>query len=187
MRALASFHLAAAFLVCFDAFLRPGELYRLICWDVIWAGGLAVLSLRQTKSGHRKNAAEMLVCHSKIANQWLWKGLANKQPNEPLLDETPAQFRSLFFHILDHLQVPGYFSLYSFRRGGATRHFLSDNNIEQTLSRGRWASTSTARIYLQDAAAALSHLEIDEEQRQYMQNLASYLSAHGQDGKRGRR
>ena len=178
---------AAAFLVCFDTFLRPGELYQLTGEDVTWAGGLAVLSLKKTKSGQRKNVTEMVVCQSRLANLWLWMALRHRDPKAPLLDESPAQFRSLFFKLLDHLQVTGYFSLYSFRRGGATWHFLSDNNIEQTLLRGRWSSTSTARIYLQDAAATLSHLQISTEQRQYMKYLAQFLSAKSQNGKRGRR
>ena len=178
---------AAAFLVCFDTFLRPGELYRLTKQDITWARGLAVLSLKKTKSGQRRNVEEMVVCHSRIANRWLWMALQHKDPQDLLVDETPSQLRNLFFHILEHLQVPGYFSLYSFRRGGATWHFLSQDNIEQALLRGRWASSSTARIYLQDAAATLSHLQIDEEQRQYMRFLAHELSAPGQDGERGRR
>lgn len=178
---------AAAFLLCFDTLLRPGELYRLRKQDVTWAGGCAVLSLRNPKTGQRKNANEMVVCHSRVANSWLQRALHPKQPEDTLLDCSPARLRDLFFTILKHLNVPGYFSMYSFRRGGATWHFLSEQNIEQTLLRGRWASTSTARIYLQDAAATLSHLQITPEQRQYMRVLSHALSADGQHGNRGRR
>ena len=67
--------------------------------------------------------------------------------------------------------------MYSFRRGGATWDFVVAQNIEQTLLRGRWASTSTARIYLQDAAATLSHLQITGDQKQYMRQLAQLLAA----------
>jgi integrase len=122
---------AAAFLLSFDTFLRPGELYRLTKQDITWAGSLAVLSLKKTKSGQRRNDGG--ICHSRIANIWLWKALQHKKPQDLLLDETPSQLRSLFFHLLEHLEVPGHFSLYSFRRGGATWHFLSQDNIEQTL------------------------------------------------------
>ena len=178
---------AAAFLLCFDTFLRPGELYRLRKQDITWAGGHAVVSLKNTKTGQRKNANEMVVCHSQVANSWLQKVLHPKKPQDLLLDCSPARLRDLFFKILDHLEVPGYFSMYSFRRGGATWDFLADQNIEHTLLRGRWASTSTARIYLQDAAATLSHLQITPEQRSYMHVLAQSLSADGQHGNRGRR
>ncbi len=50
--------------------------------------------------------------------------------------------------------------MYSFRRGGATWHFLSGGKLEETLLRGRWQSFSTVRIYLQDAAATLIQLQI---------------------------
>eukprot|EP00435_Cladocopium_sp_Y103_P061339 s256_g23.t1 len=178
---------AAAFLVCFDAFLRPGELYHLHKSDITWAGGRAVLSLGQTKSGQRKNASEMVVCHSQVTNYWLLQALKDKPRDAPLLDCSPSAFRHLFFTIIDHLGISGYFSLYSFRRGGATWDFVVDQNIEQTLLRGRWASTSTARIYLQDAAATLAHLSITDQQRSYMKYLSLELSAQSQDGRRGRR
>ena len=58
--------------------------------------------------------------------------------------------------------------------------------MEATLLRGRWVSTTTARIYLQDAAATLSHLQISDAQRSYMKELALILSALGQRGVRGR-
>lgn len=131
LMAVAIVELAPTFLLSFDTFLRPGELYRLTKQDITWAGSLAVLSLKKTKSGQRRNDGG--ICHSRTANIWLWKALQHKKPQDLLLDETPSQLRPLFFHLLEHLEVPGHFSLYSFRRGGATWHFLSQDNIEQTL------------------------------------------------------
>ena len=173
---------AAAFLVCFDTLLRPGELYKLRKKHVTWAGAKAVLSLGQTKTGQRKNASEMVVCRSHVANFWLRQAFQSKSSEDTLLSCSPARLRHLFFTVLDHLKVPGYFSMYNFRRGGAM-----DQNIEQTLLRGRWASTSTARIYLQDAAATLSHLQISDDQRAYMRSLSENLRPSGQHGHRGRR
>ena len=177
---------AAAFLLCFDVMLRPGELYRLRKKDITWAGGKAVVSLKDTKSGLRKGAEEMVICSSHVANSWLALALSSKLPDDLLLDRSPEAFRVLFFSLLDLFCIEGHFSMYSFRRGGATWHFLTEGSLEQTLLRGRWVSTSTARIYLQDAAAALSHLSIKPEQKQYMHSLAQVLSATGQKGVRGR-
>ena len=168
---------AAAFLVCFDGLLRPGELYNLTKSNITWAGGRAVLSLKQTKTGQRKNAEEMVVCESKITNLWLRAALRDKRPNDLLLDISPKDLRTLFFTLLSHLQVSGYFSMYSFRRGGATWHFLSHGSLEATLLKGRWISSSTARIYLQDAAATLSHLQISEANRLYMHRISQVLTA----------
>lgn len=177
---------AAAFLVAFDALLRPGELYALQKQHVTWARGKAILSLHGTKTGQRKAATEMVVCHSHVTNVWLWLALKNKKPKDKLLDCSPADLRHLFHTTIQHLQVAGHFSLYSFRRGGATWHFISEQSMEATLLRGRWVSTTTARIYLQDAAATLSHLQISDAQRSYMKELALILSAPGQRGVRGR-
>ena len=177
---------AAAFLVAFDALLRPGELYALQKQHVTWARGKAILSLHGTKTGQRKAATEMVVCHSHVTNVWLWLALKNKKPKDKLLDCSPADLRHLFHTTIQHLQVAGHFSLYSFRRGVATWHFISEQSMEATLLRGRWVSTTTAHIYLQDAAATLSHLQISDAQRSYMKELALILSAPGQRGVRGR-
>ena len=61
------------------------------------------------------------------------------------------------------------------RRGGASWHFMSSQSLETTLLRGRWASSSTARIYLQDSAAALSHPQIPTAQRRKLQQLCQQL------------
>ena len=174
---LGSLSCAAAFLVAFDTLLRPGELYGLRKKDITWAGGKAVLSLSKTKTGKRKGAEEMVVCDSNLANRWLAIVLRPKSQDDFLLDINPKELRSLFFTFLDHLCVPGYFSMYSFRRGGATWHFLTGGSLESTLLKGRWASSSSARIYLQDAAATLSHLQIAPRDRSYMKLLASELTA----------
>ena len=177
---------AAAFLVAFDTLLRPGELYRLTIGDITWAGGKAVLSLKNTKSGQRRGAEEMVVCSSHVANAWLALAVHGKSKSDPLCDRSPAQLRLLFFSLLEYFNIQGHFSMYSFRRGGATWHFLSEGSLERTLLRGRWISSSTARIYLQDAAAALSHLSLTPEQKRQMHQLTKVLSARGQKGARGR-
>lgn len=123
----------------------------------------------------------MVVCESRVANLWLSKALATKGDDSLLWDEKPEKLRSLFFGILDHLQIQGNFSMYSFRRGGATWHFLTCQGLENTLLRSRCASGSTAHIYLQDAVATLSHLQISQDQRVYMQQLSKYLTAEARE------
>ena len=59
------------FLLAFDAMLRRGELYQLRKRDITWAGGCAVLSLKNTKSGQRAGAEEVVLCNSQVANTWL--------------------------------------------------------------------------------------------------------------------
>lgn len=163
---------AALLLVGFDAFLRPGELYKLTPQDITWASSKACLSLRDTKSGIRKGAEEMVFIQSRLATQFLRRVVKSLSANEPILDRTPKQFRDLFFNMLDFLEIQGHISLYSLRRGGGTHHFMFTQSMESTLLRGRWQSTSTARIYLQDSAASLAHYQLSPAQKQQFLRLA---------------
>ena len=166
---------ATAFLVAFDALLRPGELYKLRVRDLTWASGQAVLTLANTKTGIRKGANEMVLCESAVTNKWLLRVTRDKHPDALLLDRSPQLFRSLFFNVLDLFSIRGNLSMYSFRRGGATWHFLGCQSLESTLLRGRWQSTATARIYLQDAAASLSRYSLTPSQQHVLRRFAAFL------------
>ena len=116
---------AVSFLLGFD---KPGELYQLKKRDFTWAGGKAVVSLRNTKTGQRKGAQEMVVCENSVTNFWLTHALQGKSPDDLLLDVTPKELRCLFFAILAHLEIQGY----SLRRGGATGNFVMFQSMEHT-------------------------------------------------------
>ena len=150
-------------------------MYNLQVRDLQWASGRVTLILRNTQTGQRKGAEEMVFCQSSLATKWLRRICRSLPPTAFILDRSPDAFRSLFFNLLDYLQVPGHISLYSIRRGGATWHFMAEQSLETTLLRGRWQSTSTARIYLQDSAAALAHLQITALQRTFLRQLCRYL------------
>ena len=166
---------AALLLLGFDTFLRPGELYHLQVRDITWASGRAAVALHNTKTGQRKGVDEMVFCESMVANRWLRLATSSLQPHEVILDRSPQDFRSLFFNLLDYLQIPGHVTLYSLRRGGATWHFVTHRALEVTLLRGRWQSTSTARIYLQDSAAALAHFQLSPGHRRRLKQWCNCL------------
>eukprot|EP00438_Fugacium_kawagutii_P004132 Skav211256 [mRNA] locus=scaffold3676:135811:142394:+ [translate_table: standard] len=166
---------AAALLVGFDCLLRPGEIYELKVGDVTWAAGRATLTLHSAKTGQRKGAEEMVFCESHLATKWLRKACAGRGPSDYIIDRTRLQFRTLFFNLLTHFDITGNLSLYSLRRGGATWHFLGERSMESALTRGRWQSTSTARIYLADAAATLVHLQLTQRQTSALTTCSSFL------------
>ena len=56
--------------------------------------------------------------------------------------------------------LAGLFAVYSLRRGGATFSLLLHGSMDKLLLRGRWSSTSTARIYIQDTIATVSQLNL---------------------------
>ena len=168
---------AAGLLLAFDCMLRSGELYTLRVKDISFMRGKAVLNLGQSKAGKRTGHSEMVVCESRLAYKWAQRACQARSKNELLISRGPVFFRKLFHALIDYFQVEGLLTVYSLRRGGATWDFLQHQSMERTLLRGRWSSTSTARIYLQDAVATVSHLQLSAEQRHLAHASAIHLRA----------
>ena len=157
---------AALLLVGFDTFMRSGELYAMQVKHVTFMRGKAVISIPDSKTTGRKNAKEMVVVQSTLANRVLQEAIARRLPGEHVYSKGPAHFRKLFSELKQTFKISSNLTVYSLRRGGATADFLGHGSMEMTLLRGRWASTSTARIYVQDAVATIAHLALTEEQKQ---------------------
>ena len=158
---------AACILTAFDALLRPGELYLLQVKDVTFYGNQAVLALRDTKTGKRKGSGEMVVVESHLATRYLKLACEGKPSRSPILIDGAPAFRLLFKNLVEHFDLSGLFAVYSLRRGGATYNFLQHGSMETTLLRGRWTSSSTARIYIQDTIATVSDLKLTPLQRMH--------------------
>ena len=47
---------------------------------------------------------------------------------------------------------------YGARRGGATWYFLETSSLDATLARGRWATSKTARSYIDDGTLTLAQV-----------------------------
>ena len=162
---------AAAMAACgFDAFLRTGELLGVRPAEVvIYSASRAVIRLERTKTSVRKNAKESVVVRSPIAVRLLREALPLVGALEPVVGLAPHSFRRLFGAVLRAFTLQDYgYGVYSLRRGGATWDFLRHGSMEQTLLRGRWASTATARIYVQDAAAEIASLRLSAAQQSFL-------------------
>lgn len=151
---------AACILTAFDALLRPGEIYLLQVRDISFYAHNAVITLRDTKTGKRRSSGEMVVVESHIALRFLRHACQGRPPGALLLPDGPPAFRQLFKNLVAHFRLVGLFAVYSLRRGGATYAFLMHGSMEKVLLRGRWSSTSTARIYIQDTIATVSQLKL---------------------------
>lgn len=166
---------ASALLVGFDTMLRSGELYRLRIRDIKFYGSKAVLSLGFTKTGKRTNSQEMVVVESQLAVRALLRACAQRRRSELLLYRGERFFRSFYNLLIDFFDLQGLITVYSLRRGGASWDFLQHQSLERTLLRGRWSSTSSARIYLQDATAMVTHLALTPSQKDLARAAASRL------------
>ena len=167
---------AAGLLICFDGMLRSGELYHLAVGDVAFYRDRAVLRLGLTKGGNRTGKEEMVVVNSLVAVKWLRRACCGRSAEEMLLRKGADHFRKCFKLFLCAFSLESYhINVYSLRRGGATWDFLSHQSMERTLLRGRWSSTSSARIYLQDAAAMITHLRLSDDQIDLANSAATLL------------
>ena len=145
--------IAVLLLVGFDTFLRSGELFKLTERNCLIAANKVVINILDSKMGLRLNRPEVVVCQG-LAARLLKAYLSKLQPGDMLLRRSPYKARQVLSCILEALELSSYgFTWYSLRRGGATTHFVANGNIEQTLEKGRWASTRSARAYITRAVA----------------------------------
>ena len=168
---------AAALLIGFDCMLRSGELYALRLQDITFLQNRAVVCLGRSKTGKRTGANEMVVVESSLALRWLRNACSHGCGQDKLLKRGDRFFRKFFAELLQLFQIKGLMTVYSLRRGGATWNFLHHGSMEKTLLRGRWSSTSSARIYLQDSAATVTHLQLTRDQRSFAQTTSRFLCA----------
>ena len=155
--------------------LRSGELYQIRRRHITFYDKHSGIALVDTKTSKRTGAQEMLVIESSEANKYLRLACRKKSPSALLLSGGSPRFRHIFKSLIDLFDVQGYLSVYSLRRGGASWDFLLHGSMERTLLRGRWSSPTTARIYVQDAVATVSHLRLSVAAKQMAVTAAGVL------------
>lgn len=178
---------AMAVLLMFCGMLRVGEVCALTLDDVVFGddqqlGGImqpteAVLRLRRTKTG-RNQAAEVdnpvvvrLLRDFKTAR---WKAAAGGETT--LFQLTTAQLRDLFKRACAALGLQNCgFVCHSCRHGFATLLFARTGNMDLCLVRGRWAATSSARVYIQSGRALLVKTRIPAKAAELGDRMAKDL------------
>ena len=174
---------ALSLLLGFHGLLRTGELLEIRKNHVSQAGprSPAVISLGLTKSGKRAGAAESVTIREEETLRRLWQWLMT--PDAPsLLCGTAHHWRKAFNDCLAACNLQAYdFRPYSLRRGGATMYFGKHGSLDRLLVQGRWASSKTARIYINEGLAVLAELKLTLNktalayQRQFRKSLQSPL------------
>ena len=166
--------LAVLVLLGFDRFARSGELFMAKRGDFTWntTKTKAIWSLPLTKSGQRVGAQESLV----IDDSWLVVALANYMsalsPGDYLRSVSPGIMRSRLKSLLSDLKFPEGYQWYSLRRGGATHFFRATNDLSRVCFVGRWNSIKTARIYLTDALAQSTEIQLEPVVQRNLLRLA---------------
>ena len=188
---------ALSLLLGFHGLLRTGELLGVQKAHVVQSGprSPAVISLGFTKGGKRAGAAESVTIREEDTLRRLWQWLSS--PHTPTtLCGTPHAWRKTFNECLLACQLDSYdFRPYSLRRGGATMYFGRHGSLDRLLVQGRWASSKTARIYINEGLAVLAELKLtfngtaQAYRRQFQKSLRvplQTLELHPKGGPGGR-
>eukprot|EP00971_Amphidinium_carterae_P211388 4194179-Amphidinium_carterae.1 len=187
--------LGAAFHVAFHALLRASEVVTLRVGDVAPQrnGASVVLTLRESKSGHRFGRVETVLVDRRSTVFLLVAAVRNRLPEQSLFEVTYLQLHAGLAWCAKafHLQRL-YIRTHSLRRGGATCYFQMGLTLSQLCVKGRWSQTRTARQYIDQALAESCMAELSaselaalhQAQRQWLARLPASLRMHGGECRR---
>ena len=154
-----------AIVLGFDCMLRPGELVALRREDVLDEGDARVgsehrgmhLRLRRTKTGPNKSV-EVL---EPVVIEQLRALVRDTAPGECLFPFNTAGFRRRVHGACSLLGLSAAYVPHSLRHGGATRYsHVKRWPVEDVMVRGRWASTKSARGYIQSLRAVQMAVDV---------------------------
>eukprot|EP00438_Fugacium_kawagutii_P001843 Skav206711 [mRNA] locus=scaffold3267:5256:11979:+ [translate_table: standard] len=166
--------LSILILLGFSVFARTGELFQARAGDFVFDRQFrrGVWSLPLTKSGQRAGIRESLT----IQDHWLLVALQqycrNLHPGDTLRSVSPQLMRQRYKSLLDEANLPEGFAFYSLRRGGATHAFRTTNSLSAVCLTGRWSHEKTARIYITDALAQLTEINLEPRVQRKLLQLA---------------
>jgi hypothetical protein len=168
---------AVGTLLAFDCLLRVGELVGLQRADIADSGdarmgseykGMA-LRLRKTKTGPN----QWVDVQDPIVRVLLRDLLRSSRSQGFIFPFSSNEFRDVFKATCAALGLSERYVPHSLRHGGATRLHLMGVSIEDILLRGRWASSKSARRYIQSGRALLLSMRVPAR----LQEVASRIAA----------
>lgn len=180
-------------LACIGVFtlLRTGELLNLRGQDLLVNASQLVVSLKDTKTGKRNAADEMVTTDFQFAvmvASTVHDILASRNAlHKKLWEFSPQAFRTHFDVYIKkfRLQALG-FRPYSMRRGGATWLVQQTGSMELALLKGRWASHRVARIYIADGISKLPDLLLPSRTKELLAAWDPRRLGAAEKGVRGR-
>ena len=178
--------MGVAVLVAHHCYLRVSEYCGLWRSDVAMAGepgtgldAIMALRLRSTKTGKNQHVTVSdplvaAVLTALIQREDARRSFRSHGRDYELFDFTTREFRIAFLRTLVTLDMGHLgFNTHSLRHGGATHDYLAGRSIESVLLRGRWASTKSARIYIQEGRARLIATKIPQRWLEWSKEMAS--------------
>ena len=157
------FVIAVHMLFIFCGLLRPSEARSLRWRDIaleVHADGSVLISIAvQGKTSGRKHIVEYL----SIDDGFLFVLLSALRPffsADDFIWTFSQDFFGRFFPLLQQAANLRGYTPYSFKRGGATAHFMRFRNYDQLCQLGRWSSITAARLYVDDSMASLTRMQV---------------------------
>ena len=159
LAAAGHFRFGVGAVLAFDCLLRVGELTNLRREDVAFPQDrrmgveykITTLSVRVAKTG--RNQSVTVVDPDVVA--LLRHVVAATKPGGLLFPGGSSRFRDAFKRACSALHLSPKYVPHSLRHGGATRLYLQGVRLEDIMVRGRWASSKSARTYIQASRAVL--------------------------------
>ena len=168
----------ATLLVCgFHTMLRTYEMLGVRPCDFLIGPQHGIVTIPTSKSGVRHNVKESVTIDDPITLELcriMVRDLKQSGLGQvPCWSGSAQSFRNKFYSLCSHFKIEHLkLKCYSIRRGGATYDWQQHGLMERTLLRGRWASTSVAKLYITDALSQIPSLTISTTIRREL-NLAS--------------
>jgi integrase len=184
--------MAIGILLAFDCFLRVSELVNLRREDIVFAGDERIGNL-VGESKTEKSATTVMVVIRKAKtgkSQWvelfdpvlidLLRGLVKiTKPGDFLFPMSTNLFRREFKTVCTGLGLSSLYVPHSLRHGGATRYkHLLKWTIESVMHRGRWASSKSARLYIQAGIAMAMSVAVPKHVHQIGGKISMSLFDH---------
>ena len=137
---------------------------------LVFSADRVVADLGWTKGGARKGVREGAVWSDPQICVLLRYACEEAGYRGKLLPRGYAAFLRSFVQLLQRLGLGTKgFTPYSLRRGGATSLMEREGDLNALAARGRWASTTTARLYVDSAAAERAAITLSATQRRSVQ------------------
>lgn len=164
--------LAVLLILGFHTFARAGELFQAKAGDFVLGPRSGTWTLPLSKGGQRQGVTESILLTDPFVITLLRNFLRFHSPGDPLSKVSGGTQRKRLNDLLLDLKIPFPFRWYSVRRGGATHAYRTTNNMAAICVKGRWNSLKTARIYISDAVAQLTELQLSEQRMRSLRKLA---------------
>ena len=163
-------------LLCFEGLLRVGEAFALTWRDIVLDGDKLIVLLHLTKRGRQEQV--VVTCPYTISLiAFLIRRRDHGDP-EPLFNLSYGKvLRALRKYTAAAGLAACDFTSHSWRRGGASELLAAGWLVDDICLRGRWASISSARLYLRRGEVYLNEFraKADAQTWQRIQSFAKCL------------